>query len=418
MHLRRERDHDRHAAAAGGLRHLPRRQVAPQRQVQSARRSRSRATTASTTGSARRTTPARPTTTRTTSSATASRSARSKGYSCAARRRRGDPLARRTDATRQAVLPVRLLPRAARADRLAAELVAALSADDPNADEALYYANVTQMDAPSAGCCAALDELKLADNTLVFFTCDNGPETLNRYADGWRSHGSPGPLRGMKLHLYEGGIRVPGIVRWPGPDQARAGQRRAGLQPRPAADVLRARRRRPASRPPSSTAPASCRSSTASPSPASSRCTGNTTAPRTGEARPARRRLEDPRRRQADEIRALQHQAGHRREARPGRAGRAPQSDGREAQTDSRPSPSRRPALAGGQAGEGRAGFKNVHSAGTASTSSSQADSRGSRSPYIATSCSRTQGRSKAARPASSESARGRPGPCGGRTSA
>ena len=67
---------------------------------------------------------------------------------------------------------------------------------------------------------SALDELKLRDNTLVIFTSDNGPETLNRYPNAWRSHGSPGPLHGMKLWLYEGGIRVPGIVRWPGAVQA------------------------------------------------------------------------------------------------------------------------------------------------------------------------------------------------------
>lgn len=82
--------------------------------------------------------------------------------------------------------------------------------------EALYYANVTNMDLAVGKLMAALDELKLADNTLVFFTSDNGPETLNRYGGAWRSHGSPGPLRGMKLHIYDGGIRVPGIIRWPG----------------------------------------------------------------------------------------------------------------------------------------------------------------------------------------------------------
>jgi arylsulfatase A len=47
------------------------------------------------------------------------------------------------------------------------------------------------------------------------FTSDNGPETLKRYPGAHRSFGSPGPLRGMKLHMYEGGIRVPGIIRWP-----------------------------------------------------------------------------------------------------------------------------------------------------------------------------------------------------------
>lgn len=82
--------------------------------------------------------------------------------------------------------------------------------------EALFYANVTNMDKAVGRLMKALDDLKLRDNTLVVFTSDNGPETLNRYPNAWRSHGSPGPLRGMKLHIYEGGIRVPGIARYPG----------------------------------------------------------------------------------------------------------------------------------------------------------------------------------------------------------
>ncbi len=82
--------------------------------------------------------------------------------------------------------------------------------------EALYYANVSNMDSAVGRLMKKLDELNIDEETLVVFTSDNGPETLNRYKSAWRSHGSPGPLRGMKLHVYEGGIRVPGIIRWPG----------------------------------------------------------------------------------------------------------------------------------------------------------------------------------------------------------
>ena len=84
------------------------------------------------------------------------------------------------------------------------------------AGEALYCANVENMDRAVGRLMEALDQHDVADTTLVWFTSDNGPETLNRYRNAWRSHGSPGPLRGMKLHMYDGGIRVPGILRWPG----------------------------------------------------------------------------------------------------------------------------------------------------------------------------------------------------------
>jgi arylsulfatase A-like enzyme len=57
---------------------------------------------------------------------------------------------------------------------------------------------------------ATLDELNLADNTLVIFTSDNGPRI------GAERHKSAGPWRGYKSHVWEGGHRVPFIARWPG----------------------------------------------------------------------------------------------------------------------------------------------------------------------------------------------------------
>jgi arylsulfatase A len=86
--------------------------------------------------------------------------------------------------------------------------------DDPT--KAVYFGNVTQLDHEVGRLMKALDEMKLASNTFVMFTSDNGPETLRRYGGARYSHGSPGRLRGMKLHMYEGGIRVPGIIYWPG----------------------------------------------------------------------------------------------------------------------------------------------------------------------------------------------------------
>ena len=82
-------------------------------------------------------------------------------------------------------------------------------------DQAQYFANVTNVDDAVGRLVDYLDEHSLRDNTLIFFTSDNGPETLNRYRKANRSHGSPGPLRGMKLHTTDAGFRVCGIASWP-----------------------------------------------------------------------------------------------------------------------------------------------------------------------------------------------------------
>lgn len=66
----------------------------------------------------------------------------------------------------------------------------------------------------------ALDSLGLADNTLVIFSSDNGPVVDDGYADGsvdhLGGHRPAGILRGGKYSRFEGGTRVPLIVRWPG----------------------------------------------------------------------------------------------------------------------------------------------------------------------------------------------------------
>lgn len=84
-----------------------------------------------------------------------------------------------------------------------------------NEAQAQYFANVENMD-NAVGHLLAYLEQNHSENTLIVFSSDNGPETLNRYARAKRSYGSPGELKGMKLWTSEAGIRVPGILYWMG----------------------------------------------------------------------------------------------------------------------------------------------------------------------------------------------------------
>ena len=83
-----------------------------------------------------------------------------------------------------------------------------------------HAAMITRLDRGVGRLLRKLTELGIDENTVVFFTSDNGPHREGG-ADP-EFFDSNGPLRGIKRDLYEGGIRVPLVVRWPGRIEAGA----------------------------------------------------------------------------------------------------------------------------------------------------------------------------------------------------
>jgi len=87
----------------------------------------------------------------------------------------------------------------------------------------LYGDVVEEFDYETGRLLDVVDELGLRDNTLVIYTTDNGPWNQPAYTTKKKGHpegsifwGNAGPLRNGKGSCYEGGYRVPCIVRWPG----------------------------------------------------------------------------------------------------------------------------------------------------------------------------------------------------------
>ena len=130
----------------------------------------------------------------------------------------------------------------------------------------LYGDVVEEMDASVGRVVAALRAAGLERNTIVIFTSDNGPwQSIPKahVANGMQpwDGGSAGPFRGAKMSSYEGGFRVPAVVRWPARDPRGAHVGRAGDDDGPATRRCSAPPAPPSRPTARSTATTSCRCS-------------------------------------------------------------------------------------------------------------------------------------------------------------
>lgn len=89
-------------------------------------------------------------------------------------------------------------------------------ADPSKPINATYAAMVTRLDKNVGTVLKALDELKIADDTIVVFASDHGATFESGNLGTAAFHDSNAPFRGQKRTLWEGGVRVPACVRWPG----------------------------------------------------------------------------------------------------------------------------------------------------------------------------------------------------------